>query len=172
MEKSVLEINNQIVLLEDTSPNRGERFLKFPLNQEINALLPLRELQEIINVNLQNLLPLPEVKEFALGIINCRGQAIWLLDLANLIGGNHWFRDAKVKDAGMAILLKNEDEMIGFLVETVTEISTLDPQKKSPLLESMIPEEWGAFFSGYFLDFDNNPLILLDLKAILKHPFY
>ncbi len=171
METSGLEINSQIVLLQDKSQEHGGRFLKFPLNQEINVLLPLRELQAVINVNLQNVLPIPEVKQFCVGVSHWRGQAIWILDLANLIGANHWSIGAKIKDMGMAMLVQVEDETIGFLVETVSTISTLDPNKKLPLLESMVPEEWDAFFSGYFLDSENNSLMLLDLKAIFKHAF-
>lgn len=170
-EKSALDISSQIVLLQDKSQQNGDRFLKFSLNQQVNTLLPLGKLQAVINVKIEDILPVPQVKEFWLGIINWRGQAIWILDLASLIGANHWCRGTEIKDAGMAILVKIEDRIIGFLVEKVSTIATLDSSKQLSLSESMLPENWAAFFSGYFLDPDNNPLMLIDLEVVYKEAF-
>ena len=164
MEKTALDINSQIILVQDKSQENGDRFLKFPLNKEVNALLPLGELEAVINVNVKDILPVPQVTEFWLGVINWRGKAIWILDLANLIGANHWCRGTKVKNAV-------EDKTIGFLVEKVSTISTLDKNKELPLSESMVPKNWASFFIGYFLDSENNPLMLLDLKAIFREAF-
>lgn len=171
MEKTALEINNQIVLLEHDSKTHGDRFLKFPLNSKIDALLPLRELQSVINVNLSTLLPIPEVKEFWLGVINWRGQAVWILDLANFVGENHWYSRAKVKNVGTAMLIKVENETIGFLTEKVNTVLNLDPNKKLPLSELRISEEYISFFSGYFLDSNNDSLMVLDIENIFKKAF-
>jgi len=169
--QSALDINSQIILLQDKTRQNGDRFLQFNLNQEFNALLPLGELQGVIDVKIEDILPVPQVKEFWLGIFNWRGQAIWILDLANLIGANHWCKKSRIKDAGILILVRVEERIIGAIVEEVSTIAVLDPNLKLPLSESMMMENWGNFFTGYFLDRENKPLMLLDLEAIFSKSF-
>ncbi len=170
-EQSALDINSQIILLQDKTRQNGDRFLQFNLNQEFNALLPLGGLQGVIDVKIEDILPVPQVKEFWLGIFNWRGQAIWILDLANLIGGNHWCKQPRIKDVGIAILVRFEDQIIGAIVEEVSKIAVLNSDRKLPLSESMMMENWRYFFAGYFLDPENNPLMLLDLEAIFNTSF-
>ncbi len=145
----------------------GERFLKFPLNSEVNSLLSLLDLQGTINVRLKELLPVPHVAESWLGVMNWRGEAIWILDLASFLGGTHWFRQENVASQGMAILIKAKTQTIGLLVKQVNGIEYHEREKLLPMMELMILKEQQEFFQGYFLDSEGKPVMLLDVPNLI-----
>ncbi|MEL4894753.1 hypothetical protein [Crocosphaera sp. Alani8] len=69
---SVFDINRQLSQLEE-----GEKFLRFPINSTTDGLLPLGELQEVYPLELPTILPVPEVEQALLGIINWQGKGIF-----------------------------------------------------------------------------------------------
>ena len=68
------------------------RFLQFPLGIDTIGLLPLDRLVEVIKVRPNEILPIPKVPEYLLGIANRRGEAVWILDLLYLMGATHLSR--------------------------------------------------------------------------------
>ncbi len=161
---SRLETDN----LENGQQQEGERFLRFSLMPEVDALLPLAELQEVMNLSLKNILPVPQVAKSMLGIINWRGKATWIVDLANLWGACHWCQRESIPDTGMAILVPWKEKTIGLLIEEVKNIEIYNPQQCMPISEGMFSEELRSLAQGYSLDSQGKTWILLDLAAILQ----
>ena len=153
---------------EEIQINTGERYLLFPLNSQVTSLLPLSELQGTIDVVLKDILPVPHVGESWLGIINWRGEAIWILDLANFLGGSHWYRQKTTSSKGMAILIKVGTQTIGLLVKEVNTIESYPSDELLPVMESMIPKRQQQFFGGYFLDSKGQPLLVLNIPNLVK----
>ena len=145
----------------------GERFLKFPLNSQINSLLSLSDLRGTIEVCLTEILPVPHIAESWLGIVNWRGEALWILDLACFLGGVHWCRQAKVEDQAMAILIQLKAQTVGLLVRQIHTIESYERTKLLPIPEPMLSQQQHKFFEGYFLDPDGQALMLLDLSSLL-----
>ena len=164
---SLLQTNNQLLQLEDRQQQEGHRFLRFPLNSEVNGLISLADLQGVINVALKDILPVPEVANFFLGIINCQGEAIWILDLANLLGATHWYQRKSPLDSGVGMLVRVENYTIGLLVERANAIETYEPQQILPVSEDMLPKQMRDFLQGYFLDCKGKPRMVLDLRAAI-----
>ena len=146
----------------------GERFLQFSLQSGINGLIPLSDLQGTIEVALQDILPVPQVAEFWLGIVNWQGEAIWIIDLAGLLGANHWCRQDPVTISGMAILMEVEQHTIGLLVEEVKSIETYQPQLCLPVAEVNCSERLRSLLKGYFLDEHGEPSMLLDINSLIS----
>lgn len=145
----------------------GERFLKFPLNPQVNSLLSLSDLRGTIEVRLTEILPIPHVSESWLGIVNWRGEAVWILDLANFLGEAHWCRQATINNQAMAILIQLKTQTVGLLVRHVHTIESYERAKLLPIAESMFPPQQHQFFQGYFLDPDGQALMLLDLANLI-----
>ena len=164
----VLQASSQLFRFENPPHQGSHRFLRFPLNTEINGLLPLADLRGLINVTLTEILPVPQVGEFLLGIMNWRGEAIWILDLAGLLGAMHWCRREAVPASGMAILIQVENQTVGLLVEQVSTIETYDPEERLSVSESMLPAQLQSFLQGYFVDLQGRPLMLLDTHAVIQ----
>ncbi|WP_138500615.1 chemotaxis protein CheW [Nostoc sp. PA-18-2419] len=164
---SSLPINNQF-RLENSPQGNNQRFLRFPLNGKVNGLLPLADLRGVIQVALTEILPVPQVAEFLLGIMNWRGEAIWILDLAGLLGAIQWCRRENVRNSGMAMLVQVENQTVGLLVEQVNTIEVYDPQERLAISASMLPARLASFLQGYFVDSQGNPLMLLDTHVVIQ----
>ena len=48
----------------------NQRFLGFSIGDRLNALIPLEDLRATIKISLSEILPVPQMKESLLGIIN------------------------------------------------------------------------------------------------------
>ncbi|MGV0106368.1 chemotaxis protein CheW [Nostoc sp. DSM 114160] len=162
-----LPINSQF-RLENSSQGNNQRFLRFPLNGKVNGLLPLADLRGVIQVALTEILPVPQVAEFLLGIMNWRGEAIWILDLAGLLGATHWCRRESVRNSGMAMLVQVQNQTVGLLVEQVNTIEVYDPQERLAISTSMLPARLGSFLQGYFVDSQGSPLMLIDTHVVIQ----
>ncbi|MDF5707262.1 MAG: chemotaxis protein CheW [Nostoc sp. S4] len=162
-----LPINSQF-RLENSPQGNNQRFLRFPLNGKVNGLLPLADLRGVIQVALTEILPVPQVAEFLLGIMNWRGEAIWILDLAGLLGATHWCRRENVCNSGMAMLVQVQNQTVGLLVEQVNTIEVYDPQERLAISASMLPARLGSFLQGYFVDSQGGPLMLLDTPVVIQ----
>ncbi|MCF2147729.1 chemotaxis protein CheW [Desmonostoc muscorum LEGE 12446] len=164
---SSLPINSQF-RLENSPQGNNQRFLRFPLNGKVNGLLPLADLRGVIQVALTEILPVPQVAEFLLGIMNWRGEAIWILDLAALLGATHWCRREGVRNSGMAMLVQVQNQTVGLLVEQVNTIEVYDPQERLAVSASMLPARLGSFLQGYFVDSQGSPLMLIDTHVVIQ----
>lgn len=154
--------------LQDSQQQEGQRFLRFSLDAEVDGLLPLAELQEVIDLSLKNILPVPQVTKSMLGIINWRGKATWIVDLASLWGACHWCQRDPIPDRGMAILVSWKDETIGLLIEQVKTIEIYNPQKCQPISEGMFSEALRSLARGYSVDSQGKTWIVLDIPSIMQ----
>ena len=161
---STLDNNN----LQDIQQQEGQRFLRFFLTPEVDGLLPLAELQEVMNLSLENILPVPQIAKSMLGVINWRGKATWIVDLANLWGACHWCQREPIPHAGMAILVSWKDQTIGLLIEQVKTIEIYNPQQSLPISEGMFYEGLRSLAQGYSVDSQGKPRIVLDIHAIMQ----
>jgi positive phototaxis protein PixI len=168
---SFLQVSSPPIQLGETQQQEGQRFLKFPLSAEVNALLPLTELQGVISVSLKDILPVPQVAESLLGIINWQGKATWILDLANLFGATHWCRQKPMAESGMAMLVQVKSETVGLLVKQVSTIETYDPEQCLPISETLFSARVLSLMQGYFLDSEGKTWMLLDLQAVVRTLF-
>lgn len=162
------EKSSSTIQFQDGQITSGERFLEFPLNSQLNSLLSLSDLQGTININIKEILPVPNVAEFWLGIVNWRGEAIWILDLAGFLGDVHWCRQDNISPQGMGILVQIETQSIGLLVKRVNTIESYRKEELLPIMESMIPKEQQKFFQGYFLDSEGKPVMLLNIPNLVQ----
>ena len=168
---SLISQNQQstsLIQFQDSPLSSGERFLEFPLNSKVNSLLSLSNLQGTIKVTVREILPVPNVAEYWLGIINWRGEAIWILDLAGFLGDTHWCRQQSISPQGMAILVQVKNQAIGLLVRQVNTIESYRREELLPMIESMIPQQQQQFFQGYFLNSEGEPLMLLNIPQLVE----
>ena len=165
---STLKSNNQLFQLADAQQPEGERFLRFALNAEVDGLLPLADLQGVIKLELKNLLPVPQMAKPILGIVNWRGKATWILDLANLLGADHWSQREPIPDTGMAILVEWQEENIGLLIEQIKTIEIYNSQQCMPISEGMFSEEISSLARGYAVNSQGKTWIVLDIQVIMQ----
>ena len=112
-------------------------------------------------------MPIPHVTESWLGIVNWRGEAIWILDLAGFLGEEHWCRKATIDNQAMAILIQLKTQTVGLLVRQVHTIESYERSELLPIPESMLHLQQQKFCQGYFLDPDGQALMLINFSNLL-----
>jgi positive phototaxis protein PixI len=164
--KSALAFTNQMLPVKQLGEIEGERYLSFSLDRGINALISLADLQGVIELSFQDILPVPQMHESLLGVINWRGKATWILDIAGLVGATHWCRREPIATSGMGMLVQIQQETMGFLVEEIGTIEIYQPQDCLPVTVGMFGNRLQPFLQGYFLDSRQNPKVVLNLQQL------
>ena len=160
---SVFDINRQLSQLEE-----GEKFLRFPINSTTDGLVLLGELQEVYPLKLQTILPVPEMTQSLLGIINWRGKATWIVDLGSLWGAYHWCEREPIADSGMALLVRWKEETIGLLIEQINTVEIFNPQQSLPIPDGMFSQELCSLAQGYFIHPQGKTWVVLDIDSIMQ----
>jgi positive phototaxis protein PixI len=168
--ENISDLQTNLLLLEQRKlqkQQRGERFLQFSLTGEINGSILLKELQGTAEISLTEILPVPDVAEFWLGISNWQGEAIWILDLVQLLGSPNWYRRTPIIASAMILLIKIEQQTVGLLVKEVKGIENYDVQDCLPITEINSTTKMRSLFQGYFLDSRGEPSMVLNLNNLI-----
>ncbi len=164
----VLTANSfDLLTLEDPLPaETGERLLRFPLGQEDSALLPLAQIAEIFRVNVEEILPVPEMPSCVLGIFNWRGEMLWLIDLDQLLG---YLPLSLMAATPMAIVVQSNSQSLGLVVSQVNDIELHDLQKLTNAAIGLFPPKLLPFVLGALPEGSGT---VLNVTAITQCPLW
>jgi positive phototaxis protein PixI len=144
----------------------SERFLGFEIQADLQALVNLNNLQGAIEIELTEILPVPQMAPYLLGILNWRGKSTWIVDLARFMGGAY-YRDRHPQHRKATVLiLQAGSESIGFVVDRTISVANYDPVAALPLDDNAVSPQIRSFLYGYFLDAQHKSWLLLDLNRI------
>jgi positive phototaxis protein PixI len=155
-----------LTLDEPLPPETGERLLRFPLGHEDSALLPLAQIAEIFRVNVEEILPVPEMPSCVLGICNWRGEMLWLVDLDELLGYPPLYLMAAEP---MAMVVQANSQALGLVVSQVNDIELHDLQKLTNAASGLFPPKLLPFVLGALGEGNGT---VLDATAITQSPLW
>jgi positive phototaxis protein PixI len=161
--------NLDLLGLDSLPPETGERLLRFPLGYEETALLPLEQITEIIRVNVDEILPVPELPPSVLGICNWRGTMLWLIDLNHLLGYQSLAGQQKELATPMAMIVRDNDRTLGLVVQRVNDIELHELQQLQPAVPGLFSPQQLPFLLGA-LPGDNG--MVLNVTAITQCPLW
>ena len=149
-----------------------DQFLSFSLAPEQQALLPTHQLLEIVQVNLSQITAIAGLAPSVMGIYNWRGDVIWVVDLASLLGYKplyaQEYAQGKFQDKCHVIFLRNQDNVIGFAVSQVGQIMRCDISRiQTSALTFTNPKIMQAC-RGYWLSGTDETFLVLDVDAIAQ----
>jgi positive phototaxis protein PixI len=91
-------------------------YLNFQITSEHLGMLPTDQLVEVITIHPQQIIPIPEMPPNVLGVYNWRGEVIWIIDSALIIG------PTPTTTIKHAILLRHQDQVIGLIVQHINQM--------------------------------------------------
>ncbi|MBD2775894.1 chemotaxis protein CheW [Iningainema tapete] len=153
---------NQSIFDIPVEDNR-QRFLSFPIGTYGNSLIPLDQITEILRVNLEEILSVPETPSSVLGAYNWRGDMLWLIDLEHLIGGYSIFAQVLTPQL-IAIVLQVDSYYFGLVVKSVNEIELHHLNQLLPARMGSFPTQLLPFIIGYL----PNGSTVLNPKAVAQ----
>lgn len=155
---------NHLVELGELDENRGQQFLQFKLLPDTNVLLPLERMVEVLSVPVAQIVPIPQLPEWVMGIYNWQGQIIWLVDLGRLIGLSPIHEQATANYT--AVVISYQGQELGLLVHRVEDIEWVNPDLIESPPASEVSTELLPFLRGFLFDISDNMLIVLDSDSL------
>jgi positive phototaxis protein PixI len=153
-----------------------EKFLRFALFPDTKLMLPLRQISAVLKIPYGQIIPIPEMPSWVMGVHNWRGEIIWMIDLGHLIGLTRWDQQSFTSSNHQVIIIhprdlqkatKTSGEMIGLIVTQVEDIELCDPQEIYSPPASAVSQELAPFLQGYWLKTGGDIFLAIDGEAIL-----
>jgi purine-binding chemotaxis protein CheW len=167
MNSSALQrtsVSNQRSAVGMLQSDVGERFLGLIFQADVHALLPLGSLQGVVENQPQEILSVPQMPAYLLGIINWRGKSTWVADLTYLMGGSYLTPTPQSK----ILMLQSSTNTIGLLVDRTLSVVNYDATLALPLDEGLLRAPMLSLLNGYFLDDQHQMWVLIDLPQIFQ----
>nr|WP_277873864.1 chemotaxis protein CheW [Pseudanabaena sp. FACHB-1998] len=143
-----------------------------PTNTQ-KALLPTKQLLEIVNVNLTQITAIAGLASpSVMGIYNWRGDVIWVVDLASMLGDKPLYAQeynlGNFQDKCHIIFLRSQDTVLGFAVAKVWQMVRCEPSSIQPANLGFANQAAMQACRGYWLSDKNETFLVLDGNAIAQ----
>jgi purine-binding chemotaxis protein CheW len=143
----------------DTNEMKG-KYLTFWTDNQLFGV-PICDVVQIIGN--QEITSIPDSPRYAKGVINLRGNIIPVIDVRLRFGKEETAYDEKT----CIIVSKIEENYIGFIVDSVDEVTTIEDTEISPP-PKMSKDRTNAYLTGIG-KIENKVVMLLDTSKILNH---
>ena len=154
----------------------SEQFLRFHLAPDTTALLPIQQLTEVLKIPIGQIMPIPHMPTWVMGVYNWRGEILWMVDLGHLLGLPPWYQQTLNTSTYSAIVLHTEFntpqnkqieyQSLGLVVSRVEDIEWFDPEVIQSPVGAVVTTELAPFLKGYWVKSDGEMLDVLDGNAI------
>lgn len=176
----VSNFSNTSSLFKSESINQDsqnqERFLRFVLLPDTKLMLPLRQISAVLKVPYDQIIPIPEMPPWVMGVYNWRGEIVWMIDLGHLVGFTRCDQQAINSSHHQVIVIhpsyqkrvsQTSGDIIGLSVSLVEDLELCNPNELQSPPASAIREELAPFLRGYWVKQAGDILVTLDGDAIL-----
>ncbi len=150
-----------------------EQFLRFCLLPETMMMLPVSQLTEVLTIPSGQIIPIPHMPPWVMGVYNWRGEILWMVDLGHLLGFTPWHQQAFNKGNYRAIVLhpsnqttKARNQMLGLVVSRVEDMEWCNPEDIKSPPSSAVTSSLVPFLRGYWLKENGDMVITLQGDAI------
>jgi positive phototaxis protein PixI len=161
------------VRMQTCSPNTRP-YLKFQLHPDTKAMLPIQQITEVLKIQLGQIMPIPQMPPWVMGVYNWRGDILWMVDLGQLMGLAAWYQHQHDRLLPTAIVLSperasgNSEQKIhlGLMVAVIDDLVACDPEIIQGIVDSALNPPCYRFASGYWLKPSGEMILALDGQAI------
>ena len=151
------------------------QFLKFQLDPRTKAMLPIDHITEVLKVQLGQIVPIPQMPPWVMGVYNWRGDILWMVDLGHLIGLDSWYQHRSNLLHQTAIVLSPDRQQqkeratsvhLGLVVGKVDDLESCDPSTIQAALNLQFGTGVVDFMAGYWLKPEGEMILALDSSKI------
>lgn len=152
--------------LQDLQQPEGDLYLRFFVESGQEFALPATGIREVLSLVPDQITTIPNVSPLLIGVLNLRGQVVWVTDIGQFLGDAHPLQTDRAEIP--IITIENQDVLVGLAVNRVAGVDWLDTEQLD--LAAHVPDNMAPFVTGEWpLDANaNQHLRLLDPIAILR----
>ena len=173
-----LPVEDSLSLSADSaSLGEREQFLRFYLEPDTNLLLPVLQLAEVLDIPIEQIVPIPHMPIWVMGVYNWRGEILWMVDLGYLVGLVPCYQQAMSALTYTTIVLhvpsnhtsstNAKKQMLGVIVNRIEDVEWCDLNQIQSPSSSTITPELLQFLRGYWCKSEDDMLAVLDGEAII-----
>lgn len=156
---------------DSDNSNIRQQFLRFHLQPETTALLPILQLSEVLNIPIGQIVPIAHMPAWIMGVYNWRGEILWIVDLGHLVELTPCYQQG-VSSTYTTIVLQAaannlKSQMLGVIVNRIEDIEWCNPDLIQSPPSSNVAHGLLPFLRGYWLKSDDDLLAVLDGEAII-----
>jgi positive phototaxis protein PixI len=151
-----------------------EQFLSFSFASHIKGLMSISQMSEVLTINLEQILRMPHMKPWVMGVYNWRGEILWMVDLGKLLGFPPLHQERNVRSSYKAIVLHlplkkydpAPDRTLGLVVSQIEDIewcNSISIESPPPSTDNKLM----PFLRGYYLPNDREALAVFEGESIL-----
>ncbi|MEE3716098.1 chemotaxis protein CheW [Tumidithrix elongata RA019] len=137
----------------------SEQFLTFSVSPTQKVMLATRQLVEILNLSLGQITAIADVAPTVMGVCNWRGEVLWVVDLAYLMGFEPIYRSGYTQTNCSVILVRQNASQresqgiaIGLAVTQVGQMLWCESEQILPAPATIANSGMGKFLRGYWLN--------------------
>jgi positive phototaxis protein PixI len=160
----------------------GQQFLRFHLMPDTTALLGVNQITEVLTIPVGQIVPIPQMPAWVMGVYNWRGEILWMVDLGHLVGLTPLYLEATGRSNHTAIVVNPERQepgrqragrqktgkkTLGLLVNRVEDMEWGNPDLIQSPPQSAMNSKLVKFLRGYWLKSNGEILVVLDGNSII-----
>jgi twitching motility protein PilI len=165
MDAKEIDSNENLSSFSSRQNPEGDLYLRFFVESGEEFALPAMGIREVLALLPDQITPIPNVSPLLMGVLNFRGQVIWVSDIGQFLGSTKLLNTERAELS--IIVIESQDTTVGLAVERVKgmewlSLDTLVPPS-SAATDSMFP-----FLKGEWQGISEQSLRLLDPSSILR----
>jgi positive phototaxis protein PixI len=177
MSNSLSVSNSLLPVTNSASSSEREPFLRFHLEPDTTAILPLPQLAEVFNIPISQIVPIAHMPSWIRGVYNWRGEILWIADLGHLVGLTPSYQQSNSALTYTTVVLQSlsnhatsttvKHQLLGVIVNRLEDIEWCDLEQIQSPPPSTVHPGLLPFLRGYWWKSDDDVLAVLDGEAIM-----
>jgi purine-binding chemotaxis protein CheW len=143
----------------------GDLYLRFFVESGDEFALAAMGIREVLSLTPDQITPVPNVSPLLMGVLNFRGQVIWVSDVGQFLGGTRLLNTERTEIS--IIVIESQEIAVGLAVERVRGMEWLSLDKLLPP-SSQATDSMSPFLKGEWQGVSETSLRLLDPASILR----
>ena len=159
-----------------------QQFLRFHLMSDNIAILPVQQMTEVLTIPVGQIVPIPHMPAWAMGVYNWRGEILWMVDLGHLVGLTPLYQQGIARSTYTAVVIHAAQQApgrqragsqntgakkLGLVVNRVEDMEWCNPDLIQSTPESAVSSDLIPFLRGYWLKSNGEILMVLDGNSII-----
>ncbi len=145
-----------------------EHFLRFSLPPSTHAMIHTHQVMEIVNLQAHHIVPIPDVASEVMGVLNWRGEVLWLVDLGYLLGTLPLFQQQGKKTNYRALVVQHSMGYVGLVVNQVNQSFWCASNTIQLLSQTQRSTKLAKCLKGYWTNADTETIWVLDCEAVIE----
>lgn len=157
-----------------------QQFLRLHLIPDTTAMLAVNQIAEVLNIPITQVVPIPQMPAWVLGVYNWRGEILWIMDLGHLLGLTPLSQQSTNSATYTAVVIRNaqqrsftlgnsntSDKVLGLLINRVEDLESCNPDVIQSPPQSAVKPELVPYLRGYWLKPSGEIIVVLDGNSII-----